>query len=369
MLSLSYVLAASLRELFPDVDILQVKATSRCFFCDIRFPGEFSQKVMSFLEERMRSWVAQRKTFKVFEMVPSNAAQFMEHQGEKKLARLLRNERNLVALLQLDRFFFRLEDEAPTTTGEIPFFKLVSFYPRKFGIRILGTGAGSQEKLKKLVSYLKNQKDLQNRLEELKIVGWLQNQLIWESRGEILKDLLRKKIMTLYQEFDRVFIATSEDLKKILPEWVSQRKRSGFEFRTKVQQRSSQEPWDTLLVSIDRSWGKVEESTSFLHLATKFLTMLSFDYKVVSTGKINADIKKNLEVISASWSLRKGNLSRLEFYVEDRLGQEWEMSSLEWDQKQGFVQMSLCCSFERCIALLVDRLEVNDIETLLNRLR
>jgi hypothetical protein len=324
---------------------------------------------MGFLEERMRAWVAKKETFKVFEMVPSNGAQFLDHHGERGLARLIRKEKELVALLQLDRFFFRLEGEAPRATNDSSFFKLVCFWNLKNGIRILGTGSSSKEKLKELVLHLKAQKDPQKKLEELGVVGWIQNQLIWEVNGENLKDLLRKKIMTLYHEFDRVFIATSSDLTKILIDWVGQRKRRGFQFREKMIPAVSQEPWDSSLVLMDHSWGKVEEITSFLHLATKFLTMLKLDYQLIGVGKISAQVKKIIDACVSSWTLQKGHASRLEFQVVDSLGRAWKMSTLEWNEKQNLLQMSLCVSFERCIALLVDQLEDGSIKTVLDRLK
>ena len=364
----AYLLAISLRELFPQAEILQVQSTPSCFFCDVQFPGEFNFTIMGFLEERMRAWVAKKEAFKVFEMVSNNAAQFLEHQGEKRLGKELRGKKDLITLIQLDRFFFQLDGEPPRSTNDFSFVKLACFWNLKNGIRILGTGSNSKEKLKEIIQQLKTQKDPQKRLEELGLVSWIENQLVWEAKAELLKDLLRKKIMTLYHGFDRVSIAVSSGLEDILVDWLRKRGK-GFQFREKVLQWVSQEPWDSPVVFIDQSWGKIEELTSFLQLATKFLTMLKLDYQVVGIGKIVGKAKELIDLCFSSWNSEKGSPSRLELRAVDRLGRKWKISSLEWNQKLGFVQMSLCVSLERCIALMVDRFEVDSMETLLNRLK
>ena len=161
MFSLSYLLAIALKELFPKAEIDQIRATSRCFFCDIRFDGEFSTSLMSLLEERMREWAEQKIPFQVLNMVPHNAAQLLEHHGEKKLAQQVRKKEGLIRLLQLDRFFFLAEEDIPETTGDIPYFKLVCYKPLKKGIRLLGTGALLKDSLKQQARQLKAVEDPQ----------------------------------------------------------------------------------------------------------------------------------------------------------------------------------------------------------------
>ncbi len=336
--SLSYILAASLKELFPKTEIDQIAATDRCFFCDLKFPEKFDARVLPLLEERMRQWVGKKISFNVVTMMPSNAAQMLEHHGEKKLAQKVKQEEGEVVLLQLDRFFFQLQTAEPKTTNDIPYFKLVSFWPLRNGIRILGVGSGLKEELKEKAHYIKGVQNLQNLLEDQRYISWMGESLIWEPKAQALKAEIQKKILELYAGFDEVELPEVEEReqKKILIDWIQSRKRGGVRFQKK--KITSKELWDPSFALSDLGWGKAEdeaELNSYLHLITKFLTIFSFGYEKVSKGKTS-------------------KTSRLEYQVKDRLGRLWTMSTVEWDRKQGLVQFSLCVSLNRCIALSVD---------------
>jgi hypothetical protein len=343
--SVSYILAASIKELFPGAEIEQICSTEKSFFCDLVFPGEFTPSILSLLEERMRQWAQKELTFNVLTMMPSNAAQMLDHHGDKTLAFKVRKEEGEVTLLQLDHFFFRLEGEAPSISEEVPFFKLVCFWPLKRGIRILGVGAASKDLLKKQAQELKTVKNVQKTLEECGYVSWIGESLVWEAPAEAIKAKIKKKILQLYQDFDRVTLPELDEKqqKKLLLEWIKARKRGGVQFQKKRLPSKTKEPWDESISPCDHGWAS-GDINSYLHLITKFLTIFSFDYEIVKADKGRS----------------------LKFQVIDRLGRRWTMSTLELDVKQGLVQVTLCISYERCIALLADRCEgkivINEIE-------
>lgn len=103
-----------------------------------------------------------------------------------------------------------------------------------------------------------------------------------------------------------------------------------------------------------------------MHIITKFLTIFTFDYEVICFGKPSISLEKALREHLITWKQERGRPLRLEFQVADQLGRNWLMSSLEWDEKSELIQVTLCASFERCLALLV---EFMDIETITNRLK
>ena len=76
----------------------------------------------------------------------------------------LLRKNSVVVLLQLDRFFFQLQTAIPQTTNDTPYFKLVSFWPLKKGIRILGVGSSVKEELKEKAYLIKEAQNLQNLL-------------------------------------------------------------------------------------------------------------------------------------------------------------------------------------------------------------
>ncbi len=372
--SLAYILAVSLKEIFPAVEIGQIAATPKCFFCDLIFPGNFNAAMMPPIEERMRQWVEKKLPFKALTMMPSNAAQMLLHHGDKKLAQKVKNEAGEVVLLQLDRFFFQFKDEeAPASTDDIPYFKLVCFWPLKKGIRLFGVGAGAKESLKELAQALKAVQNPQKILEDQGYVSWVGEHLIWEPRAEAVKAQIKKKILELCQGFfDEVALPglDEKEQRKLLLQWVRTRKRGGVRFQEKKlhfalsESRNEpwSEPWDPPICLSASAWGS-GNITSYLHLITKFLTIFSFEYEIVSVGKMDADLEKVLKGLHQPWISYRGKTPRLEFQVMDQVGRRWTLSTLEWDRKQELVQVVLCTSFERCIALLADS------KTLLNRLK
>ena len=147
--------------------------------------------------------------------------------------------------------------------------------------------------------------------------------------------------------------------KKILMDWIRLGKGKAVQFQEKKLQQCLQEPWDAPFSRSDQSWGPLEEINSFLHIITKFLKILAFDYQVVSVGKMDLSLKKALDAHKLPIVSKRsiGNRSQLEFWVIDRLGQKWMISFLQVDQKSKIVEMTVCLSLERCIALMADRWE------------
>ncbi len=356
--SLAYILAASLKELFPDTEIHQIVATPHCFFCDIQFKGTFSSSMLPIIEERMRQWIEKKLVFDVLTMTPMNAVQMLQYYGDKKLAQKIKKQEGEVTLLHLDRFFFQITDQPPLKTNDVVFCKLVCFWPLKKGLRLLGVGGASKEILKAQASLIKSFQNPQLILEKGGFVSWVGENLIWESQAETAKAAIKKKIGQLYQGFEYVTLPDLEEQeqKNLLLEWIRLRKKGGFQFRKKKLNGTPKEAWDVSLSPTDHGWGWArteDDIKSYLHLITKFLTIFSFDYEIVRRG-----------CLSPHSNTPSGSLpSRMEFQVRDRLGRLWTLSTLEWDRKQELVQLTLCLSFERCLALLADL----DSETLLNR--
>lgn len=366
--SLAYILAVSLREIFPGGEIYHIEATPKCFFCDLKFPGNFTASVLSPIEERMRQWIGKQLPFKVLTMVPNNASEMLIHHGDKKLAQQVKTAEGEVSLLQLDRFFFPFEGVPPESTDDIPFFKLVGFWKLRHGIRVLGVGSSHKDDLKGQAQALKGEASPQNRLEEQGYVSWIGEQLVWETPAEHLKAAIKQKILEVYERFDEVTLPELDEKgqKKLFVDWVRTKKRGGVQFQKKRRRFASSEPWDASFPLSDIAWGPVQDPyslKSYLHLITKFLTIFSFEYEIVAVGRPGTDLEKSLSDLHLKWSSGRGKVPRLEFRVIDRLGRRWTLSTLEWDRKEELVQVTLCVSFERLIALLVEN------KTLLNRLK
>ncbi len=258
----------------------------------------------------MRQWVQKKVDVKVMHMLASNAAEMLGFHGDKKLAAQVRQREGEITLVQLENHFFEV-DEAPQEQDEV--FKLVCFWTLRDGVRILGVSGKSKDDVKEKAQKIKGLKNTQEVLEDLKMVSFLGNHMIWEPKAEALKEQIKKKVLEVYEGFDLVQLPELDEReqKKILIEWITTRKRGGVQFQKN---------------RCDLAWIK-GDANSCLHLITKFLTIFSFDYEELEG----------------------------EFYVIDQLGRRWPMSRMQWDRKTGLVQMTLCLSYERCVELLVEK--------------
>lgn len=357
--SCSVILAAALNDLFPAAQIRSCQATEKYFFCDVVFPFVFESEMIPLLEERMRSWVKKDLPFKVLEMMPANAAQFLKHQGNAFAAESVRHDSGLVEIIQLDRFAGRSPGEPLDTTGEVEFFKLVP--PQLHGkwIRLIGTAALSKDDLKQQVKAGKELPDHLKLIEQHKFLAPCPGGWLWLPTGEIFKKVLIEKTFQLFSGIDPITTPASNDKELILchSEYVKASGRGSREVVKMFLGGEGVELLDPVTGIVDRAFlpGREESIISFLQIITKFLKIFAFDYEVVIVGKTAKILREALKKLEIESTLERGEQPGIEFLIPDALGRMWTGPRISYDEKRGLVQLSLFHSLERFVALFLEK--------------
>lgn len=349
--SCSTILAAALADLFPDSERLGFSATEDCFFCDFMLPFPLSSEMVKLLEDRMRAWIKKDLPFVVKEMVPANAAKFLEHQGLLAEAEHARLQSSLVSLIELDHFVALSPGNSLATTGEIKFFKLGAVKSSNGWIRLIGTAAASKEALvsKKFPSHL----DLVEELRLLKRVG---DGFLWLPNGEHLKKQLIEKAYQLFSDLD--FITTPAGQEEAAHQsYVKTTGRSSWEMIKTLQRESGYELFNPRLTLSDRLFFQATEDRliSFLQIIAKFLKIFTFDFEVVIVGKPSKLLRDTLKRAAVKCSPEKGETPRLEFRLKDGMGRSWVGSTIWHDEKSHVIKSTLFYSLERFVALLLEK--------------
>ncbi len=356
--SCSVILAAAMGDLFPAAQIQNFQATEKCFYCDVIFPFAFESEMIPLLEERMRGWVMKDLPFKSLEMMPSNAAQFLKHQGNAYAAESVRYDPDVVQIIQLDRFAGRSPGEPLEATGEVKFFKLVA--PQKHGkrIRLIGTAALSKDDLKQQVKACKEIADhlslIEGKLLAPCLGGWL-----WLPKGEALKKNILEKAFQLFSGIDPITTPATNDKELILchSSYVKASGKGSFEVLKMHLGGEGLELFDPAFGVVDRAFlpGREESVISFLQIITKFLKIFAFDYEVVIVGKTAKILREALKKLEIETTSERGEQPGIEFLISDDLGRMWTGPRISHDEKTGVVQLSLFNSLERFVALLVEK--------------
>lgn len=210
------ILAAAAVELFPGTLLVDGGATALGFYYDFQFPFSFQKEFCHLIEERMRAIIKERRELRLLEMVPSNAASFLEHRKQPLRAQKARMAKDpLVALVQMGEFVDLCNPACLSYEGELA-FKIQEAYPvpGTSTIRMVGTAFPDKQELKK---FLKEAPPFEGRDhlqlgEELDLFHVEEAGCFWHPKGEVLRQTLLdfwKKELTI-QGFD--FVSTPRQL-------------------------------------------------------------------------------------------------------------------------------------------------------------
>ena len=351
--SCSVVLAAALTEFFPQAQLKCFKATEKCFFCDLILPFPFEKEVLPLLEERMRVWVKKNIPFQFLEMMPGNAANFLDHHGYPTVAERVRQEGDLVQIVRLDQFAGRASGKPLEATGKIKFFKLSKASIHGSAWRILGTSAFSKEGLKFQIDFCKKIVDHLHLAKELQLFSFSQG--IWLPRGEKLKALLSDQLLNLSGS-DPISSPALEisSMGAFHASYCQEKHRGAFECVKQNLGGSGDDLLDPAVGTADRISLPLKEGSiiSFLQIITQFFKIIPFDPRVVIVGKAPKLLKGVLAAQGIQSALERGTRPGVEFRLNDSLGREWTGPRIWVEEKVGLVNLSfftlwrglwLCC--------------------------
>ncbi|WP_226987373.1 His/Gly/Thr/Pro-type tRNA ligase C-terminal domain-containing protein [Parachlamydia acanthamoebae] len=202
---LSKLLGCVLRDLFPNVQLVQSGINQVGFYYDCLFPQPVTETLLPLIEERLWQLCKNPPAIQEMHMMRENAVHFFQHHGQSFHAQLAENaEENIVELIRMADFYdLYAETEIPDPTV-IRAVKILSFsekeiYNASFGklrvIRLFGAAFLQRDEmkvfLKKWTRHKKNQHVHLGQEMELFLPAGISS-WVWLPRGESLRAAVLK---------------------------------------------------------------------------------------------------------------------------------------------------------------------------------
>jgi threonyl-tRNA synthetase len=375
------LLAAAVLELFPGTLLVQGGESSLGFYYDFVLTSPFDQTFLPLLEERLRSVVKERRAIRTLEMVPHNAAEYLDHRAQYIQGECVRNSKEpLITLFEMGTFlgFY----ERPVTfkdSGFLSAFKLKGFETLRGDrpvTRLFGTAYGDQKGLKGFLKKIASFKDHVELGRELNLLTLSQGSLFWHPRGEEL----RYSLLLLWREWHRKqnfkFLSTHAGSALEVSRLHLQMHRSeGYQRLAECFYECGPKEVDCLkglfgsrpllreqahLFCNENIW--FEEILSSLQFMLKIPRIFAFEYEVVLSSASQGGGRELLVqaldqcqvpfVVDGKKSASKS--PRLDLHMKDALGRTWPLSSLIVHLKERVLVRSLFGSFEHLIAFLIE---------------
>ena len=393
-------LATAACELFPKTLLVSGQGTFRYFYYDFYFPFAFQNEMLPVIEERMRTLLRERRPIKRLEMVPSNAAALLEHQGQGVIAEGLRRSRS--AVVQMCQIGDAV-DFCPyefSLKGNLGFFKLIEAYdpqiPGKKVTRIVGALSQGKEELKAIVKQpvpsLKDHMTLSRELQLFMPLGE-KNQWMWLPKGEQIQAFLSRWWREEHVQQNFNFISSPAPFLSGGAE--ESMARCHLEFLSKnLSSKTAEIAWLPVLERGDFFGGLfltaasftdraylscsaeklLEETISSLQFILKIPKILGFEFEIalsVSSAGNQKERQKAVNVFSQAlqelqleYTLQKDHRSGVHACIElrilDALGRRWRGPHLSYsgisvpNQKESVLIRSAFGSMERLVGLMLE---------------
>lgn len=386
--SAAKIMAAAVLELFPDAQLVEGRGIPLGFYYDFAFPFAFQKEFIPLIEERMKKIVKEGASVKCFEMVPSNAASFLEHRRQLLRAEIVGGQRSsLVQMVQWGEFADYWEHESPFAMEKVGAFKIKEASEKGWEedfqiVRIVGTAFEDKESLK---AFLKNKVTLEP-IDHIQLGKELNlftpseqtGEWLWHPRGEIVRQLLIDfwKKENEKQNFQFVSTPMSEDMTAAHLEL-----RAAIAGAQPMRLAECRQSFDRAHI-ICSEGGLLEESISSLQFLDKIFKILRFEYQwVLCTHGPGYNrchkawkesivlLKKALEQCGLEYRVDQCSDSMngpaVEMRISDAFGKECSGPYLKLDcihahqfgLKEPLIVRSIFNSLERTIALLLENAE------------
>lgn len=377
--SAAEITAAAVYELFPLVEVLDAKATSSGFFCDLYFPHPVHPQTISMIEERIRQVVREKRPIRTLEMVPVSAQGLLRSLGFLSQAERLEGEEGLVELVQIGSFHNLSPGPHLKNTAELAAFRLLSVEPLEGRIiRIEGCASGSKRDLK---DFLKKRTLYEACCHQKLGAGlWVdvEGQIVWQGQGLKLRnqviEFLKRQLFAGATEVAGTFDLEGD---RALFHGEISKKIGGSSAIAEVWTRFREEvgpgeglfePAEEAIVQVSSFFRDEDlrgKLISSLQSIGKTLNILGFNYCLKLIGRKRTERKAIekvfLEFLSAVETLglevleEEGKAPQVEFLIEDALGRRWPAVVVRRTKtKEGSVCV-IEASVEKITALLIER--------------
>lgn len=350
------VLAAALCSRCPKVQIIEAKDESYGFSCTFYLSDVFSEELFPFLEERMYA-LLQPGEIQTFEMLSSNALEFLKFHHQRKRAQRLKGRSGLVDAIKIGSYadFFEEAFSYEEALTHLKVFKLLSLThtveqgfhgESRHCFRIKGVSASGPQHLKALVKTVKAA-SRSYHMKARHLFLWTHSQdektLLWLPPGLALKNKLLSFFKNFLRERNFQEIESSSIPSAALFSLPELQALSSIFCVYQDTTQVSQEP-DLGLYSLENT------------LSIRAVRYFEGQDK-------EACLKEMLELLNALIKTLHidGKCSRIDqgqnirFFIKDSFEREWEVASIAMEEKKNLCQgMFSLLSVERWLALLLD---------------
>lgn len=405
----SRILAASAIQVFPGTLLVEGREHLSGFYYDFIFPFKFRKEFLPLIEEKMRQIIKSAQPIKTLEMIPENAAEYLEHLKQPLRAEMACIEpEGLLQLFQIEGFVDHCPGPFLENVDEVVAFRLhdvtemeeqtvriwgVSFFDRQ-ELKDYFRG-NSKKQLPKDHIQIGKELDLFSSFETENGRYWK-----WHPKGEIIREAFIQYWKKAHEEQKFQFFNTpmqvpfsKVEITKAHFEYFLSQKTPEFPFRiAELSYFTQEDPKKTYAGLLD-SPGYFsdlahifcmeefleEECISSLQFMRKFSKISNLEKKWIlypsSHGKKAtlfwerqvAALKKALDVVEIDYQIdverKQASGPELHLLIKDGMGRFWSGCSLKLEceetQKIGFqgslIVRSLYCSIGRWAALLLEQ--------------
>lgn len=214
----SFYLAYAAKSLFPGTSLRKAGRFGDLFFYDFEFPFEFNQDLLIMIEEKYKGLVKQELRQKIYSMMPLVAFEFLKSKGHKKLADAVKEEEDLVNIIEIDQFYdfslAGLEDEFPSKAIRLAYFEDYRDLTGKLVTRIYGISASNGQELKKeykkVVNFFKAK--IMQDLMAKGFIGAHHDQFYLKPKALKVKEEIIQSFHPLFQKLNLEVIEPLEEL-------------------------------------------------------------------------------------------------------------------------------------------------------------
>lgn len=320
--SAAEIAAAALFESFPGVELLGGGETSIGFSYDAIFPHPVHSETLAMIEQAMRQIVRERREIRLLEMVPFSARELLKSKGlESRAEELDSHSKQLVHVVQIGAFYDLSESEQLKNSNQLSAFKLDKITPLENGVmRLTGFAYPTKEELNEFLKRLKRYPDRRHE-----ILGEIQS--LWKIEGQEIVWLQKglKLINQFIQFFEKNILQNVEQIGAPL-------EMNRFSLMKEMGRPIAEiTPYSVWIEDPDAGlYGNKGSQIKIYTRDTKSLLQL---------------IEKSLIIL--------GLVYKREFLLEDALGREWPVVSVESKSGDAVVAVSI----EKILALLLEKYE------------
>ncbi len=326
------ILAIAILDLFPGTQLIDGDVDEIGFSYSFSFSQGiltvFSDRELEHIEDRMIQIIQEKRPIKQLEMMRENAADFLDHLGQRERAQVaLDQTSNIISLIEIGAFRDICPGPFPEHTGEVKAFKLQRFETDDGSVKISGTAFFEKHELKK---FLKQYKEAAKR--DPLVIGPkegyflpYEGEWVYLEKGVRLLQVLKNFWEKEHIDFEQISFSDSLDPKEV---------HVALEEKKKIASLSMFKG-DFVTIKCAGEQELEQARISSLQFMEKAFKIFPFDQRI--------------RVVE-----QKGPIEGIVFRVSDGYGREKTLSYIEVERKRNVLHRSLFYSPQVWIAQMVE---------------